>query len=92
MGLTLAEASSRVKLPAHEIARALASYVRSILSGNSPFDRFVNGDRSALSSEQQLGLQVFRCKLNCIACHVGPNFTDESLHNTGVSGRSKSRC
>ena len=37
-------------------SRALASYVRSILSGDSPFDRFVNGDRDALSAEQQLGL------------------------------------
>jgi cytochrome c peroxidase len=87
MDLTLAEASSRVRLPADQIARALSSYVRSILSGDSPFDHFVNGDRSALSPEQQLGLQVFRGKGNCTACHVGPNFTDESLHNTGVAWR-----
>jgi cytochrome c peroxidase len=87
MDLTLAEVSSRMKLPADQIARALASYIRSILSGNSAFDRFINGDRSALSPEQQLGLQVFRGKGNCIACHVGPNFTDESLHNTGVAWR-----
>ena len=59
------------------IARALASYVRSILSGDSPYDRFVNGERTALSPEQQLGLQVFRGKGNCTACHVGPNFSDE---------------
>lgn len=44
-------------LPAEEISRALASYLRSILSGDSPFDRFVNGDREALSPEQQVGLQ-----------------------------------
>jgi cytochrome c peroxidase len=59
--------------------------VRSILSGNSRFDRFVNGDRGALSSEQQAGLRVFRGKGNCTACHVGPNFTDERFHNTGVA-------
>jgi cytochrome c peroxidase len=87
MDLTLAETSSRVKLPADQISRALASYVRSVLSGNSPFDRFVNGDRTALSPEQQSGLQVFRGRGNCIACHVGPNFTDESPHNTGVAWR-----
>jgi cytochrome c peroxidase len=72
MDLTLAEASSRMKLPSEQIAQALASYVRSILSGNSAFDRFVNGDRSALSPEQELVLQVFRGKGNCIACHAGP--------------------
>jgi cytochrome c peroxidase len=88
MDLPVAEAAARVGLSPDEISRALASYVRSILSGDSPFDRFVNGDRSALSAEQQRGLQVFRGKGNCTACHVGPNFTDERTHNTGVSWRS----
>lgn len=90
MNMTLAEASARVGLPAGDISRALASYVRSILSGNAPFDRFTNGDRRALSLEQQAGLQVFRGKGNCTACHVGPNFTDERFHNTGVAWRDGS--
>lgn len=77
MDLTLPEAGARVHLSAGEIARALASYVRSILSGGSRFDLFSNGDRSALSPPEQAGLQLFRGKANCVACHVGPNFTDE---------------
>ena len=85
MDLTLAEASARVGLAPEEIANALATYVRGILSGGSPFDRFVYGDRNALTAEEQLGLQIFREKGNCTACHVGPNFTDEKLHNTGVA-------
>jgi len=40
---------------------------------------------AALTTEQKLGLQVFRGKGNCTACHVGPNFTDEHFHNTGVA-------
>jgi cytochrome c peroxidase len=87
MDLRLAEAAARVGLPAGEISHALASFVRSILSGDSPFDRFINGDRTALSSGEQLGLQIFRGKGNCTACHVGPNFSDEMLHNTGVAWR-----
>lgn len=87
MDLTLPEAGARVHLPAGEIARALASYVRSILSGGSRFDLFSNGDRSALSPPEQAGLLIFRGKANCVACHVGPNFTDEKLHNTGVAWR-----
>jgi cytochrome c peroxidase len=87
MDLTLPEASARVGLAPEEIANALASYVRSILSGDSPYDRYVNGDREALSAEQQQGLQIFRGKGNCTACHVGPNLTDEKLHNTGVAWR-----
>jgi cytochrome c peroxidase len=85
MDLTLEEASARVKLDVTTLSRALASYVRSILSGDSPYDRFVNGDHSALSADQQIGLQVFRGKGNCTACHVGPNFSDEQFHNTGVA-------
>jgi len=90
MNTTLAEVSARVGLSSDDISRALASYVRSILSGNSRFDRFVNGDRRALSPEQQEGLRVFRGKGNCTSCHVGPNFTDERFHNTGIAWRDGS--
>ena len=85
MDLPVGEAAARVGLTPDGLSRALASYVRSILSGNSAFDRFVNGDRTALSDDAQRGLQIFRGKGNCTACHVGPNFTDEKLHNTGVA-------
>lgn len=87
MDLTIDAASSRVGLDATTMAQALASYVRSILSGDAAYDRFINGDRAALSPEQQAGLQIFRGKGNCTACHVGPTFTDERLHNTGVAWR-----
>ena len=85
MDLTLEEASARVGIDQRSISDALASYVRSILSGNAPYDRFVNGDRTALSPAQQAGLEIFRGKGNCTACHVGPTFSDERLHNTGVA-------
>jgi cytochrome c peroxidase len=70
-----------------DLARALASYVRTILSGDSPYDRYLDGDQNALSSEARDGLRIFRGKGNCIACHVGPNLTDERFHNTGVAWR-----
>jgi cytochrome c peroxidase len=85
MDLTLAEASARVGLPVTEIARSLATFVRSLLSGDAPYDRFVAGDRGALDVDQQLGLQLFRGKANCTACHVGPTFSDERFHNTGIA-------
>jgi cytochrome c peroxidase len=88
MGFTVAGASARIGLSPRDISRALASYVRSILSGDSAFDRFAAGDRGALTAQQQLGLQVFRGKGNCTACHVGPNFTDERPHNTGIAWRA----
>ena len=87
MDMTLDEAGARVGVSAADLSRALASYVRSILSGDTPFDRFVDGDRRALNAEQQAGLRVFRGKGNCTACHVGPTLSDERFHNTGVAYR-----
>ena len=66
------------------ISLALASYVRTIRSGDSPYDRFQAGNRDALTSRQLRGLQLFRTKANCVVCHLGPNFSDEDFHNTGV--------
>jgi cytochrome c peroxidase len=86
MDLSLSEASTRVRLDVGTLQRALASYVRTILSGNSPYDRYVQGERDALSDEQKLGLQVFRGKAGCGSCHLGPNLTDEQFHNTGIGG------
>jgi cytochrome c peroxidase len=85
MDLPIGEAAARVGLDPETLSRALASFVRSILSGDSRFDQFINGQRDALSDEEQHGLQIFRGKGNCTACHVGPNFSDEKLHNTGVA-------
>ena len=67
------------------IARSLASYVRSLRAGDSPFDRYMAGDRTAMSAEAIAGLKVFTGKGNCVACHIGATLTDERLHNTGVS-------
>jgi cytochrome c peroxidase len=87
MGASIAEVSARVSVTPGAMSQALSSFVRSILSGNSRFDRFTDGDRSALTAEEQAGLQVFRGKGNCVACHVGPILTDERVHNTGVAWR-----
>lgn len=69
---------------AEKAAMALATFVRTILSGNSAFDRFKAGERTALSSAAQRGLKLFNGKANCAKCHTGSNFTDERFHNTGV--------
>ena len=70
-----------------DLARALAAYVRTILSGDSPFDRYLFGEHDALSEQQLAGLKIFRGKANCTFCHSGPTFSDEEFHNTGVAWR-----
>ena len=69
---------------AHQVAKAIAAYVRTIVSGNSPYDRFKAGDKSALSTEAQRGLALFEGKAGCVSCHAGFNFTDENYRNVGV--------
>lgn len=69
------------------LAKALASYIRTIVSGNSRFDRYVRGRSDALSKPAREGLRLFRGKANCSSCHLGPNLTDERFHNTGVAWR-----
>ncbi len=67
------------------LAYALATYVRTILSGSSPYDRYQAGDKTALKPRAQEGLRLFRGKGRCTLCHSGSNFTDEDFHNTGVA-------
>lgn len=85
MDLALDEASRRVGLTTEALARALATYVRAQMSGNSRYDRFAAGERTVLTPEQRNGLRVFQGRGNCLMCHVGPNLSDEELHNTGVA-------
>jgi cytochrome c peroxidase len=91
MGMKVEDAAARVGLTRDELTQALASYVRTILAGDSPYDRFLAGDRGALTSEQQAGLKLFRGKANCVACHLGPNLTDEEFHATGPAGTDLGR-
>jgi cytochrome c peroxidase len=65
------------------VAKAIAAYERTILSGNSPY-RFDAGDKKALSAAAQRCLALFKGKANCVTCHVSFNFTDENYHNLGV--------
>lgn len=83
----LFERSFGHEVNSEDLGRAIASYVRTILTGNAPIDRYMNGDRQALSEQARAGLRLFRGRANCTACHLGPTFTDEQFHNTGVAFR-----
>jgi cytochrome c peroxidase len=67
------------------VGKAIASFQRTILSGNSPADRFDQGqEEGAISAAAQHGLILFREKARCTKCHSGFNFTDEKFHNLGI--------
>jgi cytochrome c peroxidase len=71
------------------MAMAIAAFERTVVTGNSPYDRFQAGDKTALSPAAQRGMAVFNGKGNCVTCHAGFNFTDESYHNLGVGMQAK---
>jgi len=71
------------------IGMALASYERTLVSGDSPFDRWYFGnDADAMSEAAQRGFEIFQGKGGCVSCHRVSQefavFTDDSFHNTGV--------
>lgn len=68
-----------------DVGRAIASYQRTILSGNSAVDKYdLGGDEKALNDSAKRGLELFRGKARCTRCHSGFNFTDEKFHNIGI--------
>lgn len=66
-----------------KIAKAIASYERTIISNNSPFDEYARGNTNAMTSLQVRGMNLFM-DMNCTACHGGPMFSDYELHAIGV--------
>jgi cytochrome c peroxidase len=84
MDMTIPETLARLNIDAATLSQALATYVRTILAGDSPYDRYLNGDRTALTPQQAAGLRLFRGKANCSSCHIGTNLTDEQFHNTAL--------
>ncbi|HMY73660.1 MAG TPA: cytochrome c peroxidase [Blastocatellia bacterium] len=71
------------------VGQAIAAFERTLVSGDSPFDRFNAGDQSALGDAAKRGLTVFRGRGRCSRCHTFsealPFFTDFQYHNTGVA-------
>jgi cytochrome c peroxidase len=69
---------------AEGIADAIATFERTVISTNSPYDKYIGGDPTAMSPAAIRGMELFRGKAHCQACHSGPNFTDGRFHNLGV--------
>lgn len=66
------------------LARAIASFERTIVSKPTRADRFLSGEKTALNESEQRGMALFTGKANCIACHHGAALSDQEFHATGV--------
>lgn len=67
------------------VAKALATFERSVVSGESRFDQFWAGEYNQLNDQELLGLHLFRTKAKCMNCHHGPLFSDQKFHNDGFT-------
>ena len=73
------------------VAKAIASFERTIVSGMAPFDRWLAGDEAAIGDDAKRGFVLFNEKARCSTCHSGWRFTDDSFHDIGVRGEDRGR-
>jgi cytochrome c peroxidase len=69
----------------NNVWKAMAAFERTLIHDNTPFDKYMRGDKKALSAQQVRGLKLFQGKANCIECHNGPLLTDQKYYNLGLS-------
>lgn len=67
--------------------KAVAAYMRLLVSKEAPFDRYVAGDTAAIGEEAKRGARLFVGKAGCAACHAGPHFSDDDFHVNGLAAR-----
>lgn len=77
---------SGVPVTITRIAEAIASYERTLITTDTPYDRFVRGDLDALNKQQLRGMALFQ-SVGCINCHYGPNFSAASVFDTSLPYR-----
>lgn len=73
------------KISEATILAAIASYERSLVSPVTRFDRWIGGEASALTKQEQRGFQLFTGRAGCLACHGGWRFTDDKFHDIGLA-------
>lgn len=69
----------------HKIEAALATYQRAIVPEVAPFDRWIEGDQTAISTAAKRGFDIFTGKAHCTGCHSGFAFSDGSFHDIGTA-------
>ena len=69
---------------ADNIVKALAAFLRTLNSGEAPWDRHAAGDKTAVSADAQAGHELFVGKAGCATCHQPPLYSDNRFHNIGL--------
>lgn len=79
------------KLSVENVAKLLAVFERTVVSGDAPFDLWIKGDANAISDSAKRGFVLFNTKANCVSCHSGWRFTDDGFHDIGLAGDDMGR-
>ena len=66
------------------VSKAISTFERTVLSGNSAYDQYKSGVKKAMTPQQVKGMQLFFGKARCDACHEGVNFSTNAYHNLGI--------
>ena len=74
------------KVSETNVARAIAAFERTIASGATPFDQWIEGKDDAISPAAKRGFALFTGSANCSTCHTGWRLTDDAFHDTGLPG------
>lgn len=85
------EAYPKQGLSMDTIAKAIATFERTIISSQSPFDRWIAGDSDAISDSAKRGFVIFNGKAMCSACHSTWRFTDDGFHDIGIDSQDRGR-
>ena len=78
-------------MSAKTLAKAIATYERTIVSERAPFDAWIDGDEKAIPASAKRGFEVFNGKALCSSCHEGWTFTNDSFHDIGLPTRDIGR-
>ena len=78
-------------IDAKNVARALATFERTIVSGQAPFDRWISGNENAIGEDAKQGFDLFNGKAGCVKCHSEWNFTDNGFHDVGLEDNDRGR-
>ena len=76
---------SNGKITKEYLAKAIASFERTVVSTIAPFDKYAMGNKKAISQDAVNGFEIFTNKAHCVDCHDSFNFTDGSFHNIGLN-------
>ena len=76
---------------APKVAQALATFERTLVSNEAPFDQWIRGNPRAIGEDAKRGFALFNGRANCSACHSGWRFTDDGFHDIGLAGNDLGR-